>query len=159
MKSLRHAQIRAYFFGHGENALAPHSQAANYDDLSIFKISESMYCPDLAVRNRELTHEIGSGSSAYKPDDEDSVYAPAASLYERITPSLSIVNKLIAITSASANDRQEVIRDSSVRGYMYVADIDEGKKRVKLLSPQPGQAPTSALVLGTFPEDVAALVS
>jgi polyribonucleotide 5'-hydroxyl-kinase len=72
---------------------------------------------------------------------------------------MSIVNSLIAITSASANDRQEVIRDSSIRGYMYVADIDEGKKRVKLLSPQPGQVPTSALVLGTFPEDVAALVS
>jgi polyribonucleotide 5'-hydroxyl-kinase len=87
------------------------------------------------------------------------VYAPASSLYERITPSPAIVNKLIAITSASANDRQEVIRDSSVRGYMYVADIDEGKKRMKLLSPQPGHAPTSALVLGTFPEDVVALVS
>jgi hypothetical protein len=43
MKTLRHAQIRAYFFGHGENALAPHSQSANYDDLTIFKINESMY--------------------------------------------------------------------------------------------------------------------
>jgi polyribonucleotide 5'-hydroxyl-kinase len=158
MKALRHAQIRAYFFGHGENALAPHSQAANYDDLAIYKISESMCRPYLVVV-WGLTHDVGSGSSAYKPDDEDSVFAPAASLYERITPSPSIVNKLIAITSASANDRQEVIRDSSVRGYMYVADIDEGKKRVKLLSPQPGQAPTSALVMGTFPEDVAALVS
>ena len=52
-----------------------------------------------------------------------------------------------------------MIRDSSVRGYMYVADVEEGKKKVKLLSPQPGQVPTSALVLGTFPEDVAALVS
>jgi polyribonucleotide 5'-hydroxyl-kinase len=41
---------------------------------------------------------------------------------------------------------------------MYVADIDEGKKRVKLLSPQPGQVPANALILGSFPEDVAALV-
>jgi polyribonucleotide 5'-hydroxyl-kinase len=70
-----------------------------------------------------------------------------------------MVNSLLAITSASANDRQDLIRDSSVRGYMYVADIDEGKRKVKLLSPQPGQVPTNALVLGSFPEDVAALVS
>ncbi|KAF2690424.1 Clp1-domain-containing protein [Lentithecium fluviatile CBS 122367] len=140
MKALRHAQIRAYFFGHGENTLAPHSQAANYDDLTIFKISDS------------------TDNSAFGPDD-DNVYAPTTSLYERITPSSSIVNSLLAITSASANDRQDTIRDSSVRGYMYVADIDEGKKRVKLLSPQPGQVPTNALVMGTFPEDVAALVS
>jgi polyribonucleotide 5'-hydroxyl-kinase len=49
MKALRHSQIRAYFFGYGENALAPHSQAANYDDLSIFKISESMFYSHLIV--------------------------------------------------------------------------------------------------------------
>ena len=42
MKALRHAQIKAYFFGQGENALAPHSQAADFSDLHIFKISEGM---------------------------------------------------------------------------------------------------------------------
>ena len=52
MKALRHAQIRAYFFGHGENALAPHSQSANYDDLTIFKISESRYPPHPAKLTR-----------------------------------------------------------------------------------------------------------
>lgn len=70
-----------------------------------------------------------------------------------------MVNSLLAITSASANDKQDIIRDSSVRGYMYVADIDEAKKRVKLLSPQPGQVPPNALVLGSFPEYVPGLVS
>lgn len=70
-----------------------------------------------------------------------------------------MVNSLLAITSASAGDKQDVIRDSSVKGYMYVADIDEAKKRVKLLSPQPGQVPGNAMVLGSFPEDVPGLVS
>lgn len=42
MKALRHAQIRAYFFGHGdEAALAPHSQSAGFDELNIFRITES----------------------------------------------------------------------------------------------------------------------
>jgi polyribonucleotide 5'-hydroxyl-kinase len=40
MKSLRHAQIREYFFGHGEDALAPSSMTADYADLNIFQIVE-----------------------------------------------------------------------------------------------------------------------
>lgn len=43
MKAFRHAQIRAYFFGYGENALAPHSQAADFNDLNIFKIIEGTF--------------------------------------------------------------------------------------------------------------------
>lgn len=49
MKALRHTQIRAYFFGHGENALAPHSQAAGYDDLNIFKIPDSTKLPSVGL--------------------------------------------------------------------------------------------------------------
>ena len=68
-------------------------------------------------------------------------------------------NSLLAITTAAANDRPEVIRDSSVRGYIYVADVDDAKKKVRLLSPQPGQTPPTAMILGPFPEDVPGLVS
>jgi polyribonucleotide 5'-hydroxyl-kinase len=68
-------------------------------------------------------------------------------------------NSLLAITTASVNDRQEVIRDSSVRGYVYVADVDETKRKVRLLSPEPGQTPNNAMIFGSFPEDVPDLVS
>lgn len=39
MRSLRHAQVREYFFGHGEGTLAPSSQMADYGDLNIFRLS------------------------------------------------------------------------------------------------------------------------
>jgi polyribonucleotide 5'-hydroxyl-kinase len=74
----------------------------------------------------------------------------ADALYERVVPSGEMVNKLLAITTAAASEGHGAIRDASVRGYMYVAEVDEQKKRVKLLSPQPGQVPG--------PEDVASLV-
>jgi hypothetical protein len=40
MKALRHAQIREYFFGHGEDALAPSSMSADFGDLNIFRVVE-----------------------------------------------------------------------------------------------------------------------
>jgi len=86
------------------------------------------------------------------------MYGPQKDIYEKVTPTSMIQNSLLAVTTASANDRQEIIRDSSIRGYVYVAEVDDTKKKVKLLSPQPGQIPSNALVLGSFPEDVPGLL-
>lgn len=41
MKALRHAQIRAYFFGHtSDAALAPHSQSAAFDELAVYRVRD-----------------------------------------------------------------------------------------------------------------------
>lgn len=97
--------------------------------------------------------------TAFAAGDYDPMSAGGRELYTRVSPSAELTNKLLAITTASPNDKHEVIRDSSVRGYIYVADVDEAKRKVRLLSPQPGHLPGSAMVLGAWPEDVAGLVS
>jgi len=43
MKALRHAQIREYFFGLGENTLAPSSQTCDFRDLNVFRLNEGMF--------------------------------------------------------------------------------------------------------------------
>lgn len=100
-------------------------------------------------------------TALYRSGDEEE-YDPSsissASIYTRVTPSSSLQNSLLAITTASPTDSQEVIRDSSVKGYIYVADVDETKKKVRILSPQPGMIPANAMVLGSWPEDVPGLV-
>ena len=79
-------------------------------------------------------------------------------LYERVAPSAELTNKLLAVTTAGAGETHAAIRDASVRGYVYVAEVDEARKRVKLLSPMPGGVVLGALVVGRWPEDVHALV-
>ena len=177
MKALRHAQIREYFFGQGEDALAPSSMTADFGDLNIFRVVEGTFFPhtlfyypmfvDLWFYSfwgeddaNVLTATGGSNNfAAGDADDYTSSSSGSTTIYERVTPSSALMNKLLAITTASPNDKHEVIRDSSVRGYIYVADVDEAKRKVRLLSPQPGHLPGSAMVLGSWPEDVAGLVS
>ncbi|KAF2129546.1 Clp1-domain-containing protein [Dothidotthia symphoricarpi CBS 119687] len=138
MRTLRHAQMREYFFGHGENALAPSSQTADFSDIHIFRIID------------------GATNPAFLPGDADE-HDYEAAVYEKITPSAQIQGRMLAITTASHMDKQQVIRDASVRGYVYVADVDEGKRKIRLLSPQPGQTPANAMVVGSWPEDVPGL--
>lgn len=108
-----------------------------------------------------MTMMTGGETTLYRSGDYDE-YDPSnvssASIYTRTSPSASLQNSLLAITTASPTDSQDVIRDSSIKGYIYVADVDEAKKKVRLLSPQPGMIPGNAMVLGTWPEDVPGLV-
>jgi polyribonucleotide 5'-hydroxyl-kinase len=98
-------------------------------------------------------------NSAFAAGDYDPLSTGSRDLYTRVSPSADLTNKLLAITTASPNDKHEVIRDSSIKGYIYVAEVDEAKRKVRLLSPQPGHLPGSVMVLGRWPEDVAGLVS
>jgi polyribonucleotide 5'-hydroxyl-kinase len=137
MKALRQAQIKEYFFGKGDETLAPSSQMADAADLNIFRVVEG--------------ERIG-GVDEYGMTVERQIF-------EKVAPSEAIQNQLLAITTASPNDPQSVIRDSSIRGYIYVADVDEAKKKVKLLCPLPGQTPGNAMILGNWPEPVEGLLN
>ncbi|CAN9220249.1 unnamed protein product [Alternaria alternata] len=137
MEALRHAQIKEYFFGKGDETLAPSSQMADAADLNIFRVIEG---------------DVNGGVDEYGMTVERQIF-------EKVTPSEAMQNQLLAITTASPNDPQAVIRDSSIRGYIYVADVDEAKKKVKLLSPLPGATPGNAMILGKWPETVEGLVN
>jgi polyribonucleotide 5'-hydroxyl-kinase len=173
MKALRHAQVREYFFGHGENTLAPSSQTCDFGELNVFQIGEGIYIyitPFSETNLRRNCYERkrltatmcpGDNTNAYRSGDQEE-YDPASifssTIYTRLTPSAALQNSLLAITTALSTDSQDVIRDSSVKGYIYVADVDEAKRKVRVRSPQPGGIPGNAMVLGRWPEDVPGLV-
>ena len=67
-------------------------------------------------------------------------------------------NSLLAVTFAQQNDSLDNIRDATIMGYVYVSSVDEGKRKVTLLSPVGGRVPTNAMIWGTWPEEVVDLV-
>ncbi|KAF1838054.1 mRNA cleavage and polyadenylation factor IA/II complex [Decorospora gaudefroyi] len=139
MRSLRHAQIKEYFFGRGDEPLAPSSQTADVADLHVFRIVE----PD--------------PSGSYTTVDEYGISVEKP-LFEPVKVDERMQNQILAITTAGPKDSQDVIRDASVRGYIYVASVDEARRKVKLLSPLPGGTLDTALVVGSWPEPVEGLV-
>jgi polyribonucleotide 5'-hydroxyl-kinase len=107
-----------------------------------------------------LTFGIGNDTRFTDAQEYDpsALFSSTSTIYTRVTPSAALQNSILAITTALPTDAQDVIRDASVKGYVYVADVDEVKKKVKLLSPQPGGIPANAMVRGKWPEDVPGLV-
>jgi polyribonucleotide 5'-hydroxyl-kinase len=53
---------------------------------------------------------------------------------------------------ASPRDAPDTIRAASVMGFVYVADVDETRRKLKILAPVSGRLGDRPLIWGQWPE-------
>ena len=80
-------------------------------------------------------------------------------IFDKVEPSPKMQNAILAIVRADPNDNQERIRDACVIGFIYVAEVDEAKKKMKVLAPLAGRLPMQAMVWGSWPDGISGLVN
>lgn len=79
-------------------------------------------------------------------------------MLEKISPSLVIQNSVLAVMYASIHDSADTIRDSNVMGYVYVADVDEKRRKLKVLAPVSARLGDRPLLWGSWPEPMVSLL-
>jgi len=67
-----------------------------------------------------------------------------------ISPEMS--HWTLAVMNASVNDPPETIRQAPVIGFIAIADVDEDRRRLKVLSPTSGRLGSQPLIWGRWPE-------
>ena len=140
----KQAQIREYFFGDRKNTLSPHTQQIDFGQLNIYKLVDTS------------SNDV---SSSLLPGDYDLTASPTQSCFEKVTaPTAQMQNAVVAIVHAEPNDTHEAIRDASTIGFIFVAEVDEKKGKLKILSPLSGRLPQKAMVWGRWPEGSAEFV-
>ncbi|KAK8092512.1 pre-mRNA cleavage complex II protein Clp1 [Apiospora kogelbergensis] len=137
MQSVTEATIKEYFFGDVRRNLSPHTQQVPFDAVTIWKVVED---------------------STNVSSDED-FYDPAASdsSLERVEPSLAMSSCILAVVYAGIHDDPDTIRDANIMGYVWVAGVDEAKRKLKLTAPVPTRLGDRPMVLGNYPEPVIGL--
>lgn len=169
MQALRAAQIRSYFYGNPRLSngisLQPRQQQVDFSTLTVWRRISST--PDPTNGMAGMGHD--DDDESFLPgglDDESSSYhasgskvaLPASQIYERMTgPVAAMRQSVLAVLNCEPEADQEVIRDASVMGFLYVTDTDEGRGRISLLSPVAGRVPNRAIVWAGWPESVLGL--
>ena len=98
------------------------------------------------------------GGEADDDDDDAAAADGRQDLFERVPPSAEMQTCVLAVVQAEPNDSLDGIRDASVVGFVYVAEVDEKKRKVRVLAPMAGRVPRKAMVWGLWPEGVGELV-
>ncbi|KAK8079446.1 mRNA cleavage and polyadenylation factor CLP1 [Apiospora hydei] len=137
MQGVTEAAIKEYFFGDVRRNLSPHTQSVPFDAVTIWKVVED--------------------STTASSDDD--YYDPAASetSLEKVEPSLAMASCLLAVVYANVHDDPDTIRDANVMGYVWVAGVDEAKRKLKLTAPVPTRLGDRPMVFGNYPEPVIGL--
>jgi len=149
MRQVRQQQIKTYFFGEAKAPLNPHGQWWDFSELSIYKA---------------VNKSASETNLSFLPGmDEDETAAASnqswSSSFEKVTPEQGMLNGILAIKFCPGKASEESIRDSCVMGFVYVAEVDDGRKRVRFLAPHPSRWGDRALVWGNWPESVGDLVA
>jgi polyribonucleotide 5'-hydroxyl-kinase len=76
----------------------------------------------------------------------------AGSLYEKVEPSPMMLHCMLAVMYASVGDSQDTVRDAPVMGFVYVSDVDDKKRRFKVLAPMNTRITDRPMIWGSWPE-------
>ena len=151
MDQVRHQQIQQYFFGTSRERLNPHSHTIPFSDLTVYRANSAA----LAATSHSDNQDADMDDIPYATKPPTSSNAD----FEKITPSNEMLGRLCAIKFADSKADEVGVRDSAVVGFAYVAEVDEGKKRVRFLAPHPQRWGERVLVFGGWPGVVVDLVA
>lgn len=140
MSLVHQSQIKEYFFGTPKQPLSPSTLSIEFSAITIYQIRQNT-----AI------------NSAFLPGS-DSMETVEQSIYEKVQPNSLMLYSLLAVMYAGVNDSMEAIRDASVMGFVYVAEVDERRNRIKVLSPVGGGIGGRPCVWGSWPEAVGSLL-
>ncbi|KAK6819375.1 pre-mRNA cleavage complex II protein Clp1 [Apiospora arundinis] len=137
MQSVTEAIIKEYFFGDVRRNLSPHTQQVPFDAVTIWKVVED----------------------STNASSDDDFYDPVASesSLERVEPSQAMESCILAVVYAGIHDDPDTIRDANIMGYVWVAFVDEAKRKLKLTAPVPTRLGDRPMVFGNYPEPVIGL--
>lgn len=137
LKRSREASIKEYFFGDTKRTLSPSTQSVSFDDVAIFRAPDGS-----SPESRRYAANLFPESEAYEGQP---VLEPA-----EISHDMS--NWTLAVMNASVNDPPETIRQAPITGFIAIADVDEDRRRLKVLSTVSGRLGSQPLVWGRWPE-------
>ncbi|GAB2237520.1 hypothetical protein Droror1_Dr00015422 [Drosera rotundifolia] len=120
-------RIREYFYGIS-NDLSPHSNVANFSDLSVYKIGGGPQAPRSAL-------PIGAEPAA----DPTRVV--------QVNISQDLLHLVLAVLFAKDADQ---ILSSNVAGFIYITDVDMQRRKITYLAPSAGELPSRMLIHGSL---------
>lgn len=159
--------------------LSPHAQQLDFGSLPLYNYTTSSaeddqneeddYDPAQLTTGDSLLPGINEAGSASLPgmNPIGNEGTSAAAVGNALVPlkkvpapaPSALANTLLAITHCPPTGSPAEIRDASTMGFLYVADVDSERGKIRVLAPVGGRVPSRAIVWGKkWPAEVVGLV-
>ncbi|EWC47902.1 hypothetical protein DRE_02784 [Drechslerella stenobrocha 248] len=150
-KSCRDAAVKKYFFGDAKCTLSPYTVSLEFDSPAGFAPWEVVDAVGADGRGTNISFlPIGEDETALRGGEEGE---NGVRRIEVADIDSRFENMVLAVLQVDAKDAgAKDVGESAVMGFVYVQEVDEKARRMKVLSPVPGRVPAKALLAGKWPE-------
>ncbi|KAL4821365.1 mRNA cleavage and polyadenylation factor clp1 [Aspergillus spinulosporus] len=157
--------------------LSPHAQQLDFDAIALYNYTTSSaeedqndeddYDPAQLTTDSFLPGNNEAENASTLPGLNSAANVSAAAASGALVPlkkvpgpaPSALANTLLAITHASPTNSPSEIRDASTMGFLYVADVDSERGKIRVLAPVGGRVPSRAIIWGKkWPAEVVGLV-
>lgn len=133
-RSLQRIAIRDYFYGNDKTVLSPYLTNVDFEDLTVWSPSTQFSI----LNNSEDVNNTGNTQKLLLRFSQ-----------VNIDPS-NLQHALVVITFSPKRSSQDEIIKASVMGFGLITDVNEKRRKVKILLPVPGNLPKNALILTAY---------
>ncbi|KAK6524457.1 Cleavage polyadenylation factor subunit clp1 [Arthrobotrys megalospora] len=141
-KAIRDATVKKYFFGDEKCTLSPYTVTIEFDSpgFALWEVVDA----NSADKNISFL-PIG--------EDESSLQSEVVRKLAANEVDSRFENLIVAVLQVDAKEAgAKEVGESAVLGFVFVQEVDEKERRMKVLSPVPGRVPAKALLVGKWPE-------
>ncbi|KAJ3404465.1 hypothetical protein HDU80_002811 [Chytriomyces hyalinus] len=149
-KAVQSAKVREYFYGTTRYPLSPFSSIVRFDDLAVRRVGESIVAPSSVMpigydRKAQETKIV-------KVESFDILLNSvlAVTHADRLEALLALSGGAISAPALTADQETSLILDKNVAGFVYVSEVDDFKKKLTVLAPNPGRLPRKYLLMGAL---------
>ncbi|KAK9458794.1 Pre-mRNA cleavage complex II protein Clp1-domain-containing protein [Lipomyces oligophaga] len=132
-RSIQQRMFKQYFYGPEKMNLSAFTITADITAITVYRRSEQ-------------SHLVGSSTLPIGTDE--SIVAPT--LITKMEVSAALQNTILAVLFATSEDSESDIAEASVMGFVHVLDVDETKKKMKILMPIKTRLPARVLMMGNY---------
>lgn len=142
MQQAHEAAIKEYFFGDTKRTLSPFTQQVDFDGVTIYRAADREFTDwSPRVSCWLLTNTCTANE-----------YVAGDKRLEKVEPIPGMAHWTLAVMNASISDSPEAIQSATVMGFVYVADVDKERRKLKILAPVSGRLNNWPLLWGKWPE-------
>lgn len=148
-RAMQLQRIKEYFYGTSKNDLTPFSQTVPLSDVIVRRVMEGSIAPSstLPIGMEANPHEI----KFVKVETGDILlHSILAISYTRLPGSVDPSDPSAKPKLYTQEEETEALLTSNICGYIYVSEVDDTKRKMNILSPNPGRLPKTFFLVGAL---------
>ncbi|KAI8924444.1 Pre-mRNA cleavage complex II protein Clp1-domain-containing protein [Entophlyctis helioformis] len=146
-RKLQIQRVKEYFYGCSKTELVPFNQTVPFSDVAVRRVGEGTLAPSSALpigmeRKQQETRflKVEAGDILLH-----SVLAVSHTLLPGAIDAHGVPTKIY-----TQDEEAQALLESSIAGFVYIAEVNDTKRKMTVLSPNPGRLPKTFLLMGTL---------